>query len=457
MAYAFVEAGQSALALLVVPASLFWLTPADMGAVTLAQLGSLLTLTIGACGLDFAIIRSYLKWPEDARGAHVRWILHAVTLWSIVLVAAAGAAWALRPDASWAAITFFSVAAGAGLAIRSVPMSIFRVTSRFRPYATVAVGGSAVQAALQLALLVGGAGLNGYLGAIAIACCGSAVLAWRLSPHGRTQAPGLAPEPATVRIAAANVVSSLIDRLVSNADRFALSAWASIGALGVYGTAARMSMPLRIVTGATSMALAPAFSREEHGGRMADVSGVIVAPFVTLLGLVGSLLQLFSWSLWLTPWRTVLGDFQPLLSLLVLSQLVASVVVVGQLLLYYLDRPVQAGGLAVLNAIIMVGGLVWLVPSYGAPGAAIVQLLASISALVAVAATTHTLRWIAPRVLHVLAVSGAVTAAVWTAPPMAGAAATLAGSALLARWAWHDLDHGRLLRQLFTLAPSRRG
>jgi hypothetical protein len=215
-----------------------------------------------------------------------------------------------------------------------------------------------------------------------------------------------------------------------------------------------MSIPLRMVSGATNLALAPALSREEGRGRIADVSATIVAPFVTLLALLGALLQLFSWSFWLTPWRHVLGDFQPLLSVLVLSQLLASVVVVGQLLLYYMDRPIQAGALAATNAVMTIAGLAWLVPRYGANGAALAQLLASMSALGAITAVTHTLRWVGPRVVPVLVVSAVVTAAVWIATPAVSAIVTVTGTAILTRWAWRDLDHGRVIRDIVAMVPS---
>jgi hypothetical protein len=106
--------------------------------------------------------------------------------------------------------------------------------------------------------------------------------------------------------------------------------------------------------------------------------------------------------------------------------------------------------------VLTIAGLVWLVPRYGAAGAATVQLAASLYAFGAVTLVTRRLAWVRGRVIGVLVVSAAVTLAVWFTPSMVGAVVTLTGAAMLARWAWRDLDHGRALSRLLPTVTRPR-
>ena len=447
VAYAAIEAGQNLLALIVVPFSLFWLTPLDMGVVTLAILASQVVLVVGTLGLDFALIRYYFRWTDAQRPGRAKGILVAVLAWALLLTMAAAWAWNVWRDQPWAAMAFMAASAGTGLAVRAIPMALLRVTSGLRRYAAVAVFGSVTQAVTQIGLLAAGAGPVGYLAGVSISAWLSALLASGLMLRDVT-ANGIGlPDGQFLRFAAIGAGSSLFNRLVSGADRLALSAWSTLDALGVYGTAARWSTPLRMVSGATKLALSPELSREEGRAGVSEAAARATAPFVTLLALLAAVLQLSSWCILFTPWRTVLSDFQPLLSILLMAQLLGALTFIDQVVLFYLDRPTRSTLLSALNAILTVTGLVWLVPRHGATGAAAVQLAANAATLIILGAVTASLPWRSLRVGRVVLVSAVCTLAACLAAPIVSGIVTLAGGAVLASWTWHDLEVARRIEQ----------
>jgi O-antigen/teichoic acid export membrane protein len=446
VAYASIDVAQNVLALVVLPVSLFWLTTDDMGTVTLAVLGSQVVLTVASLGLDFAVIRFFLQWPESERPARLSGVFVITALWSIALTVAAGALWwQSRGDASAAALA--SVAAGTGLAVRAIPMAYFRVTSRLVPYGIVAVGGSAVQAALQIGLLQADRGHVGFLAGAALAAWVSATaacaMAWRMiGASPRT------PDRSTMRMAALNLGSGVFNRLLAGADRLTVLAWTNVDTLGVYGTAARWTLPLRTISGGTKLALAPALSRGEASRSLDATASASVTFFVTTMALVSALLQLSSWFLLLTPWRPVLADLQRLLGLLLIAQICAALALMGQTALYYADRAWRSTATAMLTAVVTIGALVWLVPRHGATGAAIAQLLASLVSLGVMARLARDVAWTSPRVWGAVALAAIGSAVPWAAGAIVSVAVTAAAAVVLAWWSWHDLRAAGLSRWL---------
>jgi O-antigen/teichoic acid export membrane protein len=448
LVYAGVDVAQNVIALIVVPASLFWLTPTDMGTVTVGLLVSQIVLTIAALGLDFALLRFYLRWPEHERTARTNGVLVICAATSALLTVGAIAAWAFTNRTGlgpWAA----AVAAGAGLAVRGVPLAVFRVTSQLTRYATVTVGGSILQAILQIAALVAGGGVFGFLAALAAASwigAGGACVYLMINARQRP----LWPDRDAVRLAASNLGAGLFNRLVGGADRFALLGWSTMDSLGVYGTAARWTMPLRTVSGGTKLALAPALSRAEAGTEDRILPGASIRPFVTMLAMFAALLQLSSWCLVLTPWRTELVQFQRLLALLVVAQLLGALTLMGQTLLYYRDRPGWSTALAALTAVLTVAGLTWLVPLYGATGAALVQVAANLVTLVVCVGFALNASEITRDAVWPVLILLAIGVSQWFVGSWASGLVALAGTGLLMRSAWQDLDGpgwlGRLRR-----------
>jgi O-antigen/teichoic acid export membrane protein len=450
--YTTIDATQSFLALLVVPASLFWLSPADMGTITLATLGSQVVTTLAVLGLDFALIRFYYTWAPETRQANVRGILRVVTTWSVLLTIVAVGVLALMSGHGNAGIWFAAISAGTGLAVRQIPMSVFRVSSALWWYAALAAGGSLAQAALQIALLATGAGATGFLAGASVAAWATAVTGVIVvARRSDTESVSAAPNSAVLRLAAWNLLSGLANRALSGADRLAVYWWSSIDALGIYGTAARWSLPLRMFSGGTKLALAPALSRGESDGNV-TVTATAVSPFVTLLALLAAGIQVSSWSLLLTPWRSLIGDFQRLLAILVVAQLLGCLALIGQTFLYYLDRSAASSALSVLTTLLTFVGLLTVVPKYGAVGAAAVQLVTNAAVFVVLLLTKGGALWLSRRMVTTLVALGSICVVASLGVPILSAALSIAVTSGLAFWSWRDFRNGTWL-----LRPAGNG
>lgn len=440
LAYTAIDAAQNLLALLVVPASLFWLSPADMGVVTLALVGTQIAMTVVTLGLDFGVIRFFLVWAEDDRQARA-----IGALWLVIGAAVAVTIAALLIARVWlpadTGVIVAAVTAGAALGVRAIPLAVFRVTSRLGIYAWVVVIGSAMQAVLQIALLAGGFRVTGFLAAAAIASWIGAGWATLLL-LGRGSWVGRWPDRATATLAGWSMGGALANRAASSVDRLALSWWSTVDALGVYGAASRWALPLRMVSGGTKLAIAPALSRAERSAEAHDASRSI-AVFITLLALLSvALLGSSSLLVW-TPWRSVTADFQRLLTLLLGAQLIGCLTLIAQVLLYYVGSSGQSTTLALVSAVSGIIALLWLVPHYGTTGAATAQLLSSLLTLLAFAWLAGDRHWAAMRADGPLLVLAAVLLVPWLGGPLATTAASLAGAALLSRGAWREWRHVR--------------
>jgi O-antigen/teichoic acid export membrane protein len=437
VAYIAIDAAQNLLALLVLPASLWWLTPGDMGTVTLTIIGTQIAMAVVSVGLDFAVVRYYLTWPEVDRPGQIAGVLAIVASGAAIVIT--GAALLASAFDAYALLVLASVTAGAGLAIRAIPLAVFRVTSGLADYATIVISGSVLQAILQVGLLAMDAGLKGFLVGTSVAAWLSAAMALVFLIRAGKVAAVQRLGGATLRLGAWAFASTLLTRVVASADRFAVGWWGSMDALGVYGTAARWSMPLRMVSGGTKMAIAPALSRAESAVGSLDSASAIIAALMTILALLTGILQLSALSLLLTPWWSRIDEFQRLLSVLLAAQLGGCLTLIGQLVLYYGGRSGYSAGLSALSAAVTFGGLAWLVPRFGAVGAALSQLAASMVQLLALGLVSSRRGWLSSRSLRALAVSAAGLAGPWLLPLWGSAMVTVVGTGLLARWAWDDL------------------
>lgn len=434
-AYTAIDAVQNLFAVLVVPASLFWLTPTDMGVVTLAWVITQFAVTLAALGMDFGVVRFFLAWPADEREPRAVGALVVVTCAALLMTCvAAVASLAFMPSATGVIVT--AVAAGAGLAVRAIPLAVFRVTSAMRPYAWIVVTGSAIQSVLQIALLVAGRGVIGFLSAITIASWVGAVWAALVLVRGGVRVWRW-PDAAIIKLGGWSLAGGLANRSAANVDRLAVGVWSTVDALGVYGTATRWALPLRMISGGTKLAIAPALSRAEHTSTSAATTRSI-AGFVTLLALLSVLLLGMSSVLLLTPWRGLIGDFQRLLALLLAAQLIGCLALIGQVLLYYRGLSGKSATLAVVSAATAVAGLLCLVPRYGVTGAAIAQLVSSAATLIVFGCFAGRTHWVALRADGPLAVLAAALVAPWLVGPGVTTFASIAAAAVLSRWAWRD-------------------
>jgi hypothetical protein len=321
---------------------------------------------------------------------------------------------------------------------------VFRVNSNLRWYATIMIGGSLVQAILQVMFLAWGWGVAGFL-------AGASLAAWASGLAGAVRlsmSTGSGPlawlDRNTKKLAAWSLLSGVSARTLSGADRLAVYWWSPIDTLGVYGTAARWSLPLRMVSGGTKLALAPALSRHESSRDLA-VSDRSVVSFVTMMTLFAAVLQLSSWCLLLTPWRPVVSDFQRLLAVLVMAQMLSCLAAIGQTFLYYVNRSAHSSLLAAVTTVLTLGGLLVAVPRYGASGAAVVQLVANGCVLAVQMALGRGTSWLSTRVLTTTAALTTVCVAAWIETPLVAAGLSTAATAALGRWAWPDIS--RALRR----------
>lgn len=439
VAYTAIDAAQNLLALLVVPASLFWLTPADMGAVTLALIVTQVAMTIATLGFDFGVVRFYFEWPAEERRARATAGLLIVSVAAVLLTLATpllGRAW--WPSQS--SLVFAAVAAGTALGVRAIPLAVFRVTSRLGIYAWVVISCSALQAALQIGFLAAGFGVGGFLAAAALAAWFSAL--WSVvAMVGRGPLTVHWPDAPTLRLAGWSLSGGVANRAATSVDRLALSVWSTADALGVYGTASRWALPLRMVSGGTKLAIAPALSR---AGRQSDTGAATAAigTFVTLLSLLSVLLLGCSSLMLLTPWRPVVGQFQRVLTLLLAAQLISCLTLIGQVLLYYTGSSARSTGLAAVSAFTGSAALLLLVPRYGTTGAAIAQFVSSLITLVLFWQFVGRTQWKAMQADVPLLILAAALAVPWFTGPLATAGASVATAAFLARRAWYEWREG---------------
>lgn len=384
--YALVDVVQQGLALVALPVFFFFLTPADFGLITTSLVLTQVGLTLSTLGLDFSVMRLYFKWPVADRGRIISGVTLLCVLWSGALgvgahltlgyVGAGKAAYWTMSFGWWA---------GLALGLRGVPLSIVRVTGAMRAYATFVLGGALIQVVLQLAFVSAGLGPAGYMLGYAAGALGSAVVALYAVRHEYAWARAAWKLPREMIVFTARVLPSILfARAVAVSDRVVLARWSTQETLGLYGAASRFTTPIKFLSGGFKLALAPLLSRQEHAGSLDDAFAGL-AQFI-LLGmlLIGALVALGSWFVQLTPWGGDSREVQRLVGLLLVAQLLSGLMFLGQVRLYYSPRPGSASIVAGINAVVLLGGLMLLVPRTGATGAALAGVMAGAAGLASV-------------------------------------------------------------------------
>jgi O-antigen/teichoic acid export membrane protein len=383
--YTGIDALQQAIALASMPVVLLLIDPAEFGAITWALVWMQLALATGALGLDFALLRQYegiVPALRPATCARVLTLSVVLAALSAALIAAAIAAAPAQPSTT--RMVWTGAGIGLLLAVRGVPLAVLRAARDVRRYGALMLGGALLQAVGQ----VGGALVRpdalGYMAGYLMAT--AAGLIWAIAVTRRDfewRQFGRWPDAALVRYAVAVLPSVLFNRVIASADRLVLFYGHDLRTLGTYGLAARLSLPLKMLSGGFKTALAPALGQAERQG--ADVAGVVLSfgDFVTRLLLCGSSLLLLGLELLaLTPWRgEIASEVGSLLAVLLVGQAAAAHAALLQTVVYYSPRPGRAGLAGGLSAAVLLAGIAGLVPRYGAMGAAFAQVLASWVAL----------------------------------------------------------------------------
>lgn len=436
--YAGIEVAQQALALATTVALLGWIAPGDFGRLTLALVIGQIGTTLATLGLEFTVLRQYLVWPEHRRAGAFSAALALALGWATLL---AVVAWLVREwiDVDLRRPVLLAWFGGLVLGIRGLPLAISRVNGWLRRYAAVVVGGSIVQAAMQVTLVMSGRGIEGFVEGQLAGAAASTLLALSLSAPLFTR-PQL--EPGTLTYTAAILPSNLGGRMLQVSDRLVLSLFVPAETLGAYGLASRLALPVKMVGGIFRTALAPALSRAEHTG---DLSSLFTQSMRLLLLATLALatgIALGSVLLYVSPWAATAPEVAGVLGLLLWAQVVATLQALGTLRIYYSARPAVAGLASGIGAAVLLLGLSTLAPRWGGTGAAVAELVA---AAAATAAAVVYLRGGAERVqwgaaLVLVGSFGLVAAACqWLAPMALVATATVVlagyGVALATTWA----------------------
>lgn len=231
-------------------------------------------------------------------------------------------------------------------------------------------------ASAQTALLV-------YAGAALAAFLLGGSWLWRALPRGMRSAKPEYERRAWMAVALPMMFGGLSQSAMNRADVLILGALASVEAVGLYGAAARLAAVNVFVLGAVNQLAAPMMARAFHGGRQAEVGGILRRAM--LWSALGSLplfavMFFFPEALLELLFGSGFSESAGLLRVLALGQFVnAATGPVGfALLMTGRERAFAATAAAV--AVATVAGCVVAVPILGAMGAALVTA-ASVAAL----------------------------------------------------------------------------
>lgn len=372
--YAGFEAAQNGLALLTVGVLLNRLGPYEFGQVTMAIVASQIATALSTFGAEFTLLRKYLQWSESDRRAAAAWIVGFAVVWSLVL---GGVGWGVEaatgfPDGRIALLGWWS---GLALGIRGVPLSLARVQGRLRLYGAAVVGGSALQSALQIGLVMAGGAATGFVAGQLAGAIGSAVLV-----VAATAGDWWTPRPKLPRDAFTYTVSilpaNLANRILAVADRALLAQFVSLEALGAYGLAARLAMPVKLVVNSLRMAVSPALTRAEKAGHLDDVFVRTARLSMHATVVAGAAIALAAHALYVTAWAPHAPEVVAVLALLLWAQVIAAGQSTVMLRVYYSSAPGRSAIATVTAALVLIGLLALLAPRFGGRGAALAEVTA---------------------------------------------------------------------------------
>jgi O-antigen/teichoic acid export membrane protein len=358
----------------------------DFGLITASLVLVQVGLTLSTLGSDFTVMRLFYQWSERERRRVAAGVTVLSALWSTAL---AGALHVGLMATSVAPGTYWTLSlgwwAGLALGVRGVPLSIVRVTGALRPYALFVLGGAALQVTLQVVCVIARLGPAGYMLGYAVGAVVSTAVAL-IAVRGEYLWSGHVwrlPR-ATIAYTARILPSVLFSRAVAVSDRLVLAHWGTQETLGLYGAAYRFTTPLRFLSGGFKMAIAPMLSREESSGD-ADVVFRRMSQLIVLgMLFVGTLVAVAVWFIQFTPWAAASADLQRLVGLLLVAQFMSGLTYLGQVRFYYSPWPGAASVAIAVNAAVLLGALVLLVPRAGAEGAAGAAVLSGLAGLTAV-------------------------------------------------------------------------
>jgi O-antigen/teichoic acid export membrane protein len=378
--YAVVDVVQQGISVLMVPLFFYFLSVNDFGVITTSVMVSQVTMLLSTMGLDFSLLRLYYVWPKEHRTQLTSGVLYVSAIWSLAVgLGVVALLNGLFRGESYRESLVLGAGAGLALGLRSIPLSVIRVTGVMRTYAIAEVGGAVGRSVCQLVLVWVGFGAQGYMagyalgplisGAVGLISTRS-VFDWRQPKWRLTR---------EIWIYTWNVLPSLVfNRFLAIVDRLVLFVWTDLDALGIYGAASRFSNCLKFMTGGFKLAVAPALSRTKDGSiESAKTYSSISRLLLLTMLLIGSALMVAAWFIQFTPWAERWIEVQRLASILLFAQLLSGFGLIWQLGFYYSPKPQAVSIAAAGSAIALLIGLLVLVPLSGIMGAAIAQAVAA--------------------------------------------------------------------------------
>jgi O-antigen/teichoic acid export membrane protein len=389
--YALTNAGQRAVAFLLLPLYVAVLSPAEYG-----RLGVLLTVqsaaaTVFTAGMDVSVMRRYVQLEGDADSQMdfvlTAWSFLALTtlvlagVVSALLVALVSTSPAFDPRQGALAVVCGALFVGATI----VPLTVLRAEYELRKYiiltGILALANTALTVLFVVVLRLGVTGwLVATLAANSIALVAAIfILPWRMPTSFDRQSMG-----AALRIGLPLVPHAASGWSLQLADRIILASLVSVTSLGVYTLGANLALPVLVILQGLNLGFLPTYARahSDHGVIASLRRAVNLQVAVTLaVGCAVSLLGApfvnifandYSGAGVLIPWIS-LGYV--ILGLYFIPMNVISMVI---------GRTGFVWTLTLTAAAINIGAIYLLVPRYGIIGAAIASAVGYLALLILV-------------------------------------------------------------------------
>lgn len=440
--YAVANFGMRAVSFLLLPIYTRYLTPADYGTITLAEIIALIVANLCGLGLENGITRYYYQYvdrPEELReflGSVLKFGSATAAGVALLCVSVGGPLmqWAgLRFDVPFFPYIALAIATAGFTQLINFRLSLYQAEKRARDYAWLAAGFFVLTTAATLALVVGQrAGALGMLAgklvaaALAAGCALFLLSRWfggkfRWSYVRETLALSLPVIPH--QFMALGLVA---------ADRFIVERYRNLTEVGLYSLAYTFGMVMAVVTTSLMLAWSPVYfdvNREgEQGRQIVGRIGSGMAIGLIAVALFGSVIAKDFVAVFLDPRYRAVG---PLIPWIIGGYLMHAMFSLLHLALFQAKRTMRLWQLSFLAFAANIGLNFLLVPHWGMYGAAWATLAAYLVEAVVVyfyAQHLFPLPFRTARVLAGLAVFAgvlALTQVEWRAPHLAVIAVTL--------------------------------
>lgn len=274
-----------------------YLTPADFGAVNLAEgVGAVFALVTGL-GLDAALRRSYFQHdhsPDELR-VHVSSVLRFAFLAAVSFLALGAAAvwlldrWIHRTYGFPASFILLALVAATATQLLELRLGLYQTRREPKKYIAASTA-SFLFTALAVVLLVIVFRWEGYGMLLARAIAVSAIMLalWLASSAWLSGGFHRVHVREALSLGLPLVPHQFLALALVIADRFILAGYASVADVGIYSLAYTVGMAMYLATNALLQAYSPAFYDTARGDNGAELLGAMTARVIYLLVLVAA-------------------------------------------------------------------------------------------------------------------------------------------------------------------------